>query len=140
MARNYFGGFTDWPDRRETTRYMQGECGYAALALSSLTGWPMVNVRGRHYVVRDPEGMFWDIRGRMDPFQVFDGMSPGDDDLSGSSTREDILQEMSSGLLSDGPFAASRLRRARTLFSHLLPEEVYEIKTSMEKMATAPSP
>ena len=141
MAQHYFGGFSDWPDRKDTMRYMMGECGYAALALQSMTGWPIFSIGGAHYAVRDPEGMFWDIRGRMTEDQVRNGVGSGAVGNAISeepATRDEILQEMAAGLNSDGPFVNYRFRKAKALFQLLVPEEAMRMQPLGG--ATSPAP
>lgn len=50
--------------------FLDGGCGYLALALHTGLGWPLIEARvdGKfiHYAVRTPKDKFWDARGEVD--------------------------------------------------------------------------
>lgn len=72
-------------------KYTQGLCGEFAVALSGLTGWPVVLVYDMggcpvHAMVLRPDGMYLDVEGVQDRFAVYDrwwACTPGEP-LTGS--------------------------------------------------------
>lgn len=118
----YAGGFRRPPVRSELQRYMRGECAYLALALASaIRPSEVVLLAQAHFAVRDHAGQFWDIRGRLTPEQVWDGLPPASRDLR-VLTREQVMEELATGLYSDGPHVPHRERLARRLVADLAPE------------------
>jgi hypothetical protein len=64
------------PFAGEKHAYTHGGCGYFALALHRITGWPMVVYDPyletyAHMGVRNPDGAVWDARGRHEALETF---------------------------------------------------------------------
>lgn len=119
MPNAYFGGFVRHPTPMETRKYMRGECAYWALAAHALMpGSALVAPSSAHFAVRDSQGYFWDIRGRMDEAQMKDGLAAGPiKDI----TRDQVMSALESGVFSDGFYVAHRERQARKLIGQLVP-------------------
>lgn len=115
-TRTYFGGFDRRPSRGEVQTYMRGDCAYFALALHALTGHQIMHF-GDHFAVRDPEGNYWDVRGRMSATEVMDGLGKVVPDPVGPDA---VKAELETGLWSDGPLLPSRLQKTRKLVRELM--------------------
>lgn len=123
MPTRYFGGFVSMPTHQETRRYMCGECAYLALALAQQ--WPtatLLELAGCHFAVKDQEGFYWDIRGRMTEAQVQDGVRGTW--YEQPVTREDVLATLARGAYSDGPYVPHREKQATTVLRSLLPSHL----------------
>ena len=116
----YFGGFKKQPPEAATLKYMKGECAYIALAFNALYGYEMCDF-GVHFVAKDPEGFYWDIRGKMTSEQVVDGLNRFEGYQPKLLTFEEIQRMMFYGLTSKGEFKESKLETAKTLIKRLMP-------------------
>ena len=126
MSVRYFGGFVKAPTNKETNHYMRGECAYLALALNSLLKESiLMEVAGRHFLVKDGDGFYWDIRGRMDVQQVKDGMVNNWSEHPVS--RDDVLNILATGIYSDGPYVPHREKQAKSLLRNLLPRDLNKV-------------
>lgn len=120
MARPYFGGFTHHPAPTDTKKYMRGECAYLALAFHDVLGFDLVAIGGEHFAARAPDGRLWDIRGGMTEAEAVDGFRPGA--RIEPRTRDAVIEELNTGVYSDGFFVPSRLPRAKSLVRALWAE------------------
>lgn len=120
--RRYFGGFSTIPDQRDTTRYMRGDCGHMALALERLIPGSIIwKVGVGHFAVEDPQGYFWDIRGKMTMEQLWSGLSG---DSMSPASREQVIEELNSGVYRAPRFIPYRETQARRLLAELLAESI----------------
>jgi hypothetical protein len=128
MARNYFGGYQNHPTLTEIKRYMQGACAYFALALHQR--WKsfasLVEVNSCHFAVDDNHGNYWDVRGKLNSTQLFDGFRK-DANLIVCVDRDYVINELKKGLYSDGYHVPYRQKRASLLLKQLLPNEEMEL-------------
>ncbi len=109
--RPYFGGFGQVPMHSVTQKYMRGDCGYFALALhQKMPGSQLWELGGHHFVVEDPNGSFWDVRGQLTVEQAWFGVRG---QTMRPLSRKELITELDTGVFGDARFTPSREARAR---------------------------
>ena len=119
---HYFGGFASRPSFKEVRKYMSGECGHLALALSSvMPGSRLWKMGVGHFAVESADGSFWDVRGRMTREQAWEGLSG---DKMEPLDRDALIAQLDTGIYGDGRYVPHREAQARRLLRQWLPPEL----------------